>query len=254
MSYVVGFGAAGLMVAPAHSLKMMISFQSHDFGIGTEDDGWILFDAANQIARHAFRQHARSHEHMHTLARLREEEVAVVGGGNSAGQAAVFLAQSSKHVHMVIRSGEWKDTMSRYLINRIEGHPKITRHTHTEITAVEGNGHLEHVKWRNKETGSDETRNLRHVFVMTGADPCTSWLEGCVALDAKGFIKTGPDLSAEDLVAAHWPLKRLPHLLETSLPGVFAVGDVRCASIKRVASAVGEGSIAIAFVHQALHD
>ena len=92
------------------------------------------------------------------------------------------------------------------------------------------------------------------MFVMTGAVPTTAWLEGCVALDAKGFIKTGPDLSADDLAAAHWPLARAPHLLETSLPGVFAVGDVRGGNIKRVASAVGEGSIAVAFVHQVLHE
>jgi len=95
---------------------------------------------------------------------------------------------------------------------------------------------------------------IRHVFVMTGAVPNTRWLDGCVALDARGFIKTGPDLSEDDLATAHWPLARPPHLLETSLPGVFAVGDVRAGNIKRVASAVGEGSIAISFVHQVLQE
>jgi len=184
----------------------------------------------------------------------RGEEVIVVGGGNSAGQAAVFLSQTARHVHMLVRSGGLVDTMSRYLIRRIEDNPAIDLRTHTEIEAVEGNGHVERVRWNNKAVGNVETRDIRHVFVMTGADPCTQWLERCVALDAKGFIKTGPDLLPDDLAAAHWPLPRPPYLLETSLPGVFAVGDVRGGNIKRVASAVGEGSIAVAFVHRVLHE
>lgn len=182
------------------------------------------------------------------------EEVAVVGGGNSAGQAAVFLAQTARRVHMLVRSSGLADSMSRYLIRRIEDNPAIDLRTHTEIVALEGGSHLERVTWRDKRTGEVETRNLRHVFVMTGAAPSTKWLDGCIALDAKGFIKTGPDLSKEDLEAAGWPLARAPLLLETSLPGVFAVGDVRGGSIKRVASAVGEGAIAVAFVHQVLHE
>ncbi len=184
----------------------------------------------------------------------RDEEVIVVGGGNSAGQAAVFLAQTTKRVHMLVRSGGLADTMSRYLIRRIEDNQAIDVRTHTEIEGVEGNGHVERVRWRNKQDCTTQTHDIRHVFVMTGADPCTGWLAGCVAMDAKGFIKTGPDLSAEDLAAARWPLARLPYLLETSLPGVFAVGDVRGGNIKRVASAVGEGSIAVAFVHRVLHE
>jgi thioredoxin reductase (NADPH) len=110
------------------------------------------------------------------------------------------------------------------------------------------------VRWRNSMTGAEESHEIRHVFMMTGAMPNTAWLAGCVALDAKGFIKTGPDLSHEDLTASRWPLARAPHLLETSLPGVFAVGDVRGGNVKRVASAVGEGSIAVSFVHQVLHE
>ena len=182
------------------------------------------------------------------------EEVVVVGGGNSAGQAAVFLSQTARRVHMLVRSDALADRMSRYLIRRIEENPAIVLHTRTEIVALEGNGHLERVAWRDNPSGSVETQNLRHVFVMTGAVPNTRWLEGCVALDARGFIKTGPNLSPDDIVAAHWPLARPPHLLETSLPGVFAVGDVRGGNIKRVAAAVGEGSIAVAFVHQVLHE
>ena len=180
------------------------------------------------------------------------EEVIVVGGGNSAGQAAVFLAQSAKSVHMLVRGDGLADTMSRYLIRRIEDNPAIVLRTRTQIIALEGNEHLEHVGWRDNRARDVETKDIRHVFIMTGAVPNTGWLERCVALDEKGFIKTGPDLSQDDLTAARWPLTRLPYLLETSRPGVFAVGDVRSGNIKRVASAVGEGSIAVAFVHQVL--
>ena len=184
----------------------------------------------------------------------RGEEVVVMGGGNSAGQAAVFLAQTAKRVHMLVRGSGLAESMSRYLIRRIEQNPAIVLRTNTEIVALEGGNHLERVRWRDGQAGSIEHHDIRHVFVMTGAVPSTDWLRGCVALDAKGFIKTGPDLSQDDLAAAHWPLVRAPHLLETSLPGVFAVGDVRGGNIKRVASAVGEGSIAISFVHQVLSE
>jgi thioredoxin reductase (NADPH) len=183
------------------------------------------------------------------------EEVIVVGGGNSAGQAAVFLAQTTKHVHMLVRSAGLAATMSRYLIRRIENSPTITLRPQTEIVAVEGRGnHLDSVYWRDGKTGQTEKHEISHIFVMTGADPNTSWLDSCIALDSKGFINTGPDLSPEDLSAAGWPLTRQPYLLETTLPGVFAVGDVRGGSIKRVASAVGEGSIAISFVHKVLQE
>ena len=182
------------------------------------------------------------------------EEVVVVGGGNSAGQAAVFLAQTVMRVHMLVRSGSLAESMSRYLIRRIEETPKIVLRLNTEIVALEGGDRLERVRWRDSETGQVEEKNCRHVFVMTGATPNTGWLDRCLAMDARGFIKTGPDLSPEDLIAAQWPLGRPPRLLETSLPGVFAVGDVRSGNIKRVASAVGEGSIAVSFVHQALQE
>ena len=184
----------------------------------------------------------------------RGEEVVVVGGGNSAGQAAVFLAQTAKHVHLLVRSRGLAESMSRYLVRRIEGSPAITLHLQSELVALEGDRHLEGVRWRDSRRQAVETRDIRHVFVMTGALPSTGWLAGCLALDSKGFIKTGPALSPEDLAAANWPLTRSPHLLETSLPGVFAVGDVRAGNVKRVASAVGEGAIAIAFVHQALRE
>jgi thioredoxin reductase (NADPH) len=182
------------------------------------------------------------------------EEVSVIGGGNSAGQAAVFLAENTKRVHMLVRSASLADKMSRYLIRRIEETPKIVFRPYTEIIALQGDDHLESVKWRNNQTGMTEEHKIRHIFLMTGADPNTGWLDGCLALDPKGFIKTGLDLSPEDLNSARWSLARQPYLLETNLPGVFAVGDVRSGSIKRVASAVGEGSIAISFIHKVLQE
>ena len=183
----------------------------------------------------------------------RGEEVIVVGGGNSAGQAAVFLAQDAKRVDLLVRSSGLSDTMSRYLIRRIEDSRTIHVRPHTEIVGLEGDDHLERVSWRNSE-GAIETHDVRHVFVMTGAEPNTGWLRGCVALDGKGFIKTGPDLTKDDLATAGWPLSRPPYLLETSRPGIFAVGDVRAGNQKRVAAAVGEGSTAVAFVHQVLKE
>ena len=180
------------------------------------------------------------------------EEVIVVGGGNSAGQAAVFLAQTTKQVSIFVRRDGLGDTMSRYLIRRIEDNPAIVVRTYTEIVGLEGDNHLARVHWRDNQTGRTETSDVSHVFMMTGAVPNTAWLNGCVALDDKGFIKTGTDLSADDLAGFGWPLARRPFLLETSRPGVFAVGDVRARNVKRVASAVGEGSIAVSFVHEVL--
>lgn len=159
---------------------------------------------------------------------------------------------STTPVHLLVRSGGLAKTMSRYLIRRIEQSRDIVLHTRTEIVALEGHTALERVRWRQRPTELVETREVRHVFVMTGAAPSTEWLDGCVALDSRGFIKTGPDLSKEDLAAAGWPLARPPQLLETSLAGVFAVGDARAGNMKRVASAVGEGSTAVAFVHRVL--
>ena len=182
------------------------------------------------------------------------EEVAIVGGGNSAGQAAVYLAQTVRKVHIIVRAGGLAESMSRYLVRRIEEHPLIALHARTEMVALEGVDHVERVRWRDGATGELETHPIRHVFIMTGAVPKTGWLGGCVAVDDKGFIKTGHSLSPADLAAASWPLARPPHLFETTLPGIFAVGDVRAGNVKRVASAVGEGSIAVSFVHQVLHE
>ena len=180
-----------------------------------------------------------------------DDEVIVVGGANSAGQAAVFLARTGRRVHVLVRSNGLSESMSRYLIRRIEETPAIQVRTRTEIVALEGNGPLERVQWRDG-TGAVTSHDVRHVFLMTGAEANTAWLRNRVTLDNKGFIKTGPDLTHEDLAAARWPLDRVPYSFETCVPGVFAVGDVRCGNVKRVASAVGEGSIAISFVHRAL--
>ena len=180
------------------------------------------------------------------------EEVIVVGGGNSAGQAAVFLAQTSRKVHVLVRAAGLASTMSRYLVRRIEETPNIELHSNAEVVALDGNNHLEHVSWRNNQTGETESHNIAHLFSMTGAVPNSAWLDGCVACDQAGFIKTGLDLTIEDLAKAEWPLSRPPYLLESNLPGVFAVGDIRAGNVKRVASAVGEGSIAVSFVHQVL--
>jgi thioredoxin reductase (NADPH) len=179
------------------------------------------------------------------------EDLIVVGGGNSAGQAAVFLAQTARRVHMLVRSQRLSDSMSRYLIQRIEENPGIEVHYKTEVVSVEGDTHLERVTWRDKDSLESTTQSIRHVFIMAGASPRTDWLRGCVSLDDKGFILTGRDLDEVKQDGA-WPLARPPYMLETSLPRVFAVGDVRSGNVKRVASAVGEGSIAISLVHRAL--
>ena len=177
----------------------------------------------------------------------RDEEVAIVGGGNSAGQAAIFLAAFSRHVYLLVRGPGLADTMSRYLIARIEASPNITFKPWTEITALDGETRLQRIHWRDVKTGVRETREIHHLFLMTGADPNTSWLGGCLALDSNQFIKTGTDLGPD------WSQRRRPpYLLETSVPAVFAVGDIRAGSVKRVASAVGEGSMAVQFVHKVL--
>ncbi len=181
------------------------------------------------------------------------DEVVVIGGGNSAGQAAIFLAETSQMVYMLVRGKTLSETMSRYLSQRITTHPKIELHLQTELVSLEGESHLERVTWHDRSTGETTTRDIRHVFVMAGASPHSNWLRGCVALDQRGFVLTGRDLDPVLATAPRkWPLGRPPLMLETSLPAVFAVGDIRSGNVKRVASAVGEGAISIHLVHQAL--
>jgi len=191
----------------------------------------------------------------HVEAQLcRGEEIAIVGGGNSAGQAAVFLAQHTAGVNVLVRGAGLAESMSRYLIQRIEDSANVTLRVRTEVEALEGDTSLDRVRWRQLDTGTCETRAIRHLFLMTGADPNTAWLNRCVTLDDKHFVKTGADLQPAELDDAGWPLARRPELLETSRPGVFAVGDVRSGSVKRVASAVGEGSVCVQLIHRALRE
>jgi thioredoxin reductase (NADPH) len=181
------------------------------------------------------------------------DEVIVIGGGNSAGQAAVFLAETAHKVYMLVRGKTLSDTMSRYLTQRIMQHPVIELHLEAELQSLEGDSNLERVIWLNRSSGERLTREIRHVFVMAGASPHSDWLRGCVAMDQQGFILTGRDL--DPILASaprKWPLGRPPQMLETSLPAVYAVGDIRSGNVKRVASAVGEGAISIHLVHRAL--
>jgi thioredoxin reductase (NADPH) len=175
-------------------------------------------------------------------------DTVVIGGGNSAGQAAVFLARTARRVHLLFRSESLQKTMSRYLIRRIEDDARIVLHPRSEVIGLDGTDRLERVRWRSG--GTTETHEIAHLFVMTGALPSTRWIAELLALDDRGFVKTGADLTVQDLASARWPLARSPLLLETSLPGVLAVGDVRSGSVKRVASAVGEGSISVAHIHE----
>src|SRR6202051_1652160 len=174
--------------------------------------------------------------------RCRENEVIVVGGGNSAGQAAVFLSGIAKHVHHIVRGKSLASTMSQYLISRIESSSHITLHTESEIVKLEGDSSLECVTWINRKTGESTVKPIGSVFVMIGAEPKSGWLFGTVRLDKKGFILTGGTDGFESTPYA------------TSVPGMFAVGDVRSNSVKRVASAVGEGSVVISDVHRYLAD
>jgi thioredoxin reductase (NADPH) len=186
--------------------------------------------------------------------RCEMQDVIVVGGGNSAGQAAVYLAGKCRHIHLLVRSKGLAATMSNYLIRRIAETANITLHANTEITSLEGEMQLERVIWRTGPDNVFETHPIGHVFLMTGAVPSTGWLRGCIALNDKGFVRTGADLTAADLAPLNGVPAWLPQSFETNRPGIFAVGDVRCGSVKRVAAAVGEGSACVQQVHQALQN
>jgi len=182
------------------------------------------------------------------------QEIEVVGGGNSAGQAAVFLSQIATRVYMLVRGRGLSESMSRYLIQRIEGSPNVVLRTRSQIESLDGESRLDRVGWRHLDTDERETHAIGNVFLMTGADPNTAWLDHCVVMDDKKFVKTGADLLPDELVGARWPLARRPYLMETSIPGVFCVGDARSTSVKRVAAAVGEGSICVQLLHRALQE
>jgi thioredoxin reductase (NADPH) len=172
----------------------------------------------------------------------REREVIVVGGGNSAGQAAIFLSSVAKHVHHIVRGSSLESTMSQYLISRIDRSPHITLYTESEIEKLEGDVNLELVTWANRRNGDSTTKPIGGVFVMIGAEPNSGWLYGTVRLNSKGFVLTGGSDGFESTPYA------------TSVPGMYAVGDVRANSVKRIASAVGEGSVVISDVHRYLAD
>jgi thioredoxin reductase (NADPH) len=176
------------------------------------------------------------------------EEVYIVGGANSAGQSAMHFSRYASKVHMLVRSNSLGKSMSKYLVDQIEATPNIVVETQTEVTAVAGDGHLECLTL--KTSRGEEARAASSLFIFIGAAPKTDWLPNDLACDSKGFILAGPELKAK--AAKSWSLDREPYLLETSVPGVFVAGDVRYNSVKRCASAVGEGSIAIQFVHQYL--
>jgi thioredoxin reductase (NADPH) len=176
----------------------------------------------------------------------KDEEIVVVGGGNSAGQAAVFLSRFARHVHVCVRGPGLAATMSHYLVQRIEAAPNITLHTHIEVCALHGDGHLAEIDLCTRDEAPVRLP-VRHLFLFLGAEPNTDWLNSCVALDDKQFVLTGADVPR-----AAWCSERPPHALETSRPGIFAVGDVRSGSVKRVAAAVGEGAAAVQSLHQVL--
>ena len=180
------------------------------------------------------------------------EDIHVVGGANSAGQAAVFFSAHARTVTILIRGASIEAGMSQYLVERIHATTNITVAVRSEVASLDGTDHLERVTIRNILTGAEHTAPATAMFVFIGAIPHTDWLDGVVARDERGFVLTGPDLAERDLTG--WPLDRRPHLLEASVPGVFAAGDVRHGSIKRVASAVGEGSVAVMFVHRYLSE
>jgi len=183
----------------------------------------------------------------------RDDEVVVIGGGNSAGQAAVFLAKHARHVHMLVRGDGLARTMSRYLVQRIESTANISLHPRSELAALAGDEQLERVAWRG-ENGVVTEHAIAHVFVFIGADPNTQWLQNCVALDAQGFVRTGNDLRPADFDLETWNRPRLPYAFETNRPGIFAAGDVRSGSVKRVASSVGEGAITVQYLHAFLEE
>jgi thioredoxin reductase (NADPH) len=187
--------------------------------------------------------------------RCEGEEVAIVGGGNSAGQAALFLAARTRRVYLLIRGDELGKGMSRYLVDRVTSTENVELLANTEVGELVGENRLEGVVVENNRSGTRQTLGAQALFIFIGAEANSGWLQGAVELDERGFVSTGRELNGSALEGGAWRgLSRGPYLLETSLPGLFAAGDVRSGSIKRVASAVGEGAMAVRLVHQYLAD
>jgi thioredoxin reductase (NADPH) len=181
-----------------------------------------------------------------------DRDVYIVGGANSAGQAAVYLSRRASSVTILVRGPSLAKSMSHYLIEQVEATPNIKVRTCTEVVAADGSEHLEHLTLRDANTGATEVVDAQHLFIFIGAAPLTDWLDGVVVRDDHGFVVTGPDLLSRGKMPSSWPLDRPPYHLETSVPGVFGAGDVRSESAKRVASAVGEGAMAVMLVHRYL--
>ena len=182
-----------------------------------------------------------------------DNDVFIVGGANSAGQAAVYLAKTARHVTILVRGPSLEKSMSYYLVQQVEGIPNITVRTCTEVVGAEGTDHLERLTLRDNTTGQTQTVDAGYLFVFIGAAPLTDWLDGVVVRDQHGFVLTGPDLPVDEQSrVSGWALDRGPYHLEASVPGVFVAGDVRSESAKRVASAVGEGAMAVMLVHRYL--
>ncbi|AFU05871.1 FAD-dependent oxidoreductase [Nocardia brasiliensis] len=189
---------------------------------------------------------------MTEAAECADRDVYIVGGANSAGQAAVFLSRNAKTVHLVVRADSLGKSMSHYLVQQIAQIPNIKVHTNTEVSAADGDDHLQQIVLRDNVSGNEEKAEAERLFLFIGAAPQTEWLDGTVKRDTAGFVLAGPDLMIDGARPAGWELPRPPHHLETSVPGVFVAGDVHADSAKRVASAVGEGAMAVMLVHRYL--
>jgi thioredoxin reductase (NADPH) len=183
---------------------------------------------------------------------FRDEDVYIVGGANSAGQAAVYFARTARSVTVLVRGDSLERSMSHYLIQQVSALPNVRVRTSCEVVGASGSDHLERPRILDGQAGTEEEVETSWLFVFIGAAPCTDWLGKEVLRDDNGFVLTGPDLLVDGQLPADWPLERHPYFLETSVPGVFAAGDVRNQSVKRVASAVGEGAMAVTLVHRYL--
>jgi thioredoxin reductase (NADPH) len=191
---------------------------------------------------------------MTEAAECASRDVYIVGGANSAGQAAVFFAQYAKRVVLVVRGESLQRSMSQYLITQLEGIDNVSIRPFTEVAQADGEKHLESVTLRDTRDGGIEAVECGHLFIFIGAAPCTDWLDGVVTRDERGFVRTGPDRIVDGRRPTGWALDRDPYYLESSVPGVFVAGDVRAESVKRVASAVGEGAMAVTLVHRYLEE
>ncbi|NUS44650.1 MAG: FAD-dependent oxidoreductase [Mycobacteriaceae bacterium] len=256
------FGAELLTTRVACGLEVRGSARTVQFTDGTSVDAKSVIVATGVRYRHldapgVAEFTGRGVFYGSTLSEMpgcKEQDVFVVGGANSAGQAAVFLAGTARSVTMLVRADSLVKSMSQYLIEQIEQIDNITVRTGTEVVSAHGDAHLDSLVLRDSESGIEEKAETQWMFLFIGAEPDTDWLDGVVARDRQGYVPAGPDLMDEGRPPAGWEPERPPYYLESTVPGVFAVGDVRAGSAKRVASAVGEGAMAVMLVHRYLAD